>query len=330
MSSMTSRSRRPPRRGSPGAARPNGPARRPRSRSWRLPDAVRLVVAVLGVDRRPVTSAGGGGSGSCSSHGRDHGKWAVRELLHHLGQYYVPYSTKDRLLTPDRRGRTDRRRLASAAGLPQDRKTVAGQRGGPRFRHRHVGRPELLFLDEPTAVVRPARKARIPRADPGFSAREETTILLRPTTSMRRRICHAHPHPRRGRIVADGTANSLAHRSRRRRRCAGAATASISPGAWKTRLPSSGLFAELAKRSATSKCAAPALDTYWPWSSNTKPAEPIRQPAHSTEPAHEPCSLCGAARPRPRLEGIPPALKSTRRDGFQCLLRGGVRGRPCL
>src|SRR4051812_44518104 len=26
---------------------------------------------------------------------RDHGNWRVRELLHHLGTYYAPYSTSD-------------------------------------------------------------------------------------------------------------------------------------------------------------------------------------------------------------------------------------------
>src|SRR5690242_17226285 len=85
---------------------------------------------------------------------RDHGKWRVRELLAHLGRYYAPYST-DRITRP-----WDPDELVAAVGLTEHAdKKVSRLSGGQRRRLDVaigiVGRPELLFLDEPTAGFDP-------------------------------------------------------------------------------------------------------------------------------------------------------------------------------
>lgn len=77
---------------------------------------------------------------------RDHGKWRVRNLLHHLGRYYAPFSTPEtiRPADPDR--------LIDTVGLSaQADQKVAKLSGGQRRRLDVaiglIGRPELLFLD---------------------------------------------------------------------------------------------------------------------------------------------------------------------------------------
>ncbi len=111
-------------------------------------------VSVLGID------PGHGGEdwrariGVVQQSWRDHAKWRVRELLAHLGRYYAPYSTAE-LPRP-----WNADELLATVGLTE----LAGQKirrlsGGQRRRLDVaigiVGRPELLFLDEPTAGFDP-------------------------------------------------------------------------------------------------------------------------------------------------------------------------------
>jgi ABC-2 type transport system ATP-binding protein len=79
---------------------------------------------------------------------RDHAKWRVRELLAHLGAYYAGYST-ERIKRP-----WDADELLAAVGLTEQAdKRLSMLSGGQRRRLDVaigvVGRPELLFLDEP-------------------------------------------------------------------------------------------------------------------------------------------------------------------------------------
>ena len=85
---------------------------------------------------------------------RDHARWSPRNLLAHLGSYYEPYTEANRPRPHD----VDA--LISLVGLEgqADRK-IRTLSGGERRRLDVavgiVGRPELLFLDEPTAGFDP-------------------------------------------------------------------------------------------------------------------------------------------------------------------------------
>jgi len=143
---------------------------------------------------------------------RDHGKWRVRELLTHFGTYYACYSTETirRPLDPDE--------LIAAVGLTEQAdKPIKLLSGGQRRRLDVaigiVGRPELLFLDEPTAGFDPVARREFHDLVRGLAERHETTILL--TThdldeaeKLAGRIIVLN----HGRIIADGTAAELARR----------------------------------------------------------------------------------------------------------------------
>jgi ABC-2 type transport system ATP-binding protein len=143
---------------------------------------------------------------------RDHGRWRVRELLAHLGSYYACYST-------ERVGRPwDADELVAAAGLAgcADKKIKmlsGGQRRRLDVAIGLVGRPELLFLDEPTAGFDPQARRELHDLLLRLTRQDQATILL--TThdlgeadKLARRILILN----RGRIIADGTAGELAER----------------------------------------------------------------------------------------------------------------------
>lgn len=143
---------------------------------------------------------------------RDHGKWRVRELLAHLGTYYAPYSTG----TIRRPWDTDE--LMAAVGLTGHAgKKIKTLSGGQRRRLDVaigiVGRPELLFLDEPTAGFDPEARQEFHELVHRLADDHETTILL--TThdldeagKLADRIMILSG----GRIIADGSAEELARR----------------------------------------------------------------------------------------------------------------------
>ncbi|MCW5715966.1 MAG: ABC transporter ATP-binding protein [Bauldia sp.] len=141
---------------------------------------------------------------------RDHGKWRVRDLLHHLGQYYVPYST------PERTRPADTDALVAAVGLgEQADKKISTLSGGQRRRLDVaigiVGRPELLFLDEPTAGFDPQARREFHALILDLAKTEETTIVL--TThdlGEAEKLADRILMLAGGRIVADGTADELA------------------------------------------------------------------------------------------------------------------------
>ena len=143
---------------------------------------------------------------------RDHGKWRVRELLHHFGLYYAPYST-DRIRRP---WPTDE--LIEAVGLTEQAdKRIAKLSGGQRRRLDVaigiVGRPELLFLDEPTAGFDPEARREFHDLVHRLSDIEDTTILL--TThdlDEAEKLADRILILAAGRIIADGSADQLARR----------------------------------------------------------------------------------------------------------------------
>lgn len=169
-------------------------------------------VEVLGIDPLHAEEAWRARVGVVLQSWRDHARWTPRALLDHLGSYYAPFSTDARprpiptgeLLglvglsdAPDQRIITlsggQRRRLDLAAGL--------------------VGRPDLLFLDEPTAGFDPETRREFHDLVHRLADRERTTVLL--TTHD---LATAEELADRililagGRIVADGSADALARR----------------------------------------------------------------------------------------------------------------------
>jgi ABC-2 type transport system ATP-binding protein len=141
---------------------------------------------------------------------RDHRRWRVRELLDHLGRYYAPYAA------PARPRPRDTAELIASVGLTD----LAGRKvstlsGGQRRRLDLaigiVGRPELLFLDEPTAGLDPAGRREFHELVHGLADREQTTILL--TThdlGEAEKLADRILILAGGRIVADGSADQLA------------------------------------------------------------------------------------------------------------------------
>jgi ABC-2 type transport system ATP-binding protein len=131
----------------------------------------------------------------------------VRELLAHLGRYYAPY-----------RQPWDVDDLIETVGLTEHaRKRVRNLSGGQRRRLDVaigiVGRPEMLFLDEPTAGFDPEARRDFHDLVHRLADREEATILL--TThdlDEAERLADRILILAGGKIIADGSADELSRR----------------------------------------------------------------------------------------------------------------------
>jgi ABC-2 type transport system ATP-binding protein len=169
-------------------------------------------VRVLGVDPAHGSEAWRARLGVVLQSWRDHGKWRVRELLAHLGSYYAPYST------PERRRPWDADQLMEAVGLtPHARKRIGALSGGQRRRldvaMGIVGRPDLLFLDEPTAGFDPHARREFHELVHRLSDVDDTTILL--TThdlDEAEKLADRILVLAAGVIIADGSADELSRR----------------------------------------------------------------------------------------------------------------------
>ncbi|WP_219905542.1 ABC transporter ATP-binding protein [Actinopolyspora mortivallis] len=133
-------------------------------------------VSVLGTDPEQADERWRAGVGVVLQSWRDHNKWRVRELLTHLGSYYGRYSTTE----VSRPWNTDE--LIDVVGLNDHAdKRIGSLSGGQRRRldvaTGIVGKPELLFLDEPTAGFDPQARHEFHELVRDLSG-AETTILL--------------------------------------------------------------------------------------------------------------------------------------------------------
>ncbi len=167
-------------------------------------------VRVLGEDPTRADEAWRSRIGVVLQSWRDHGRWRVRDLLDHLGGFYAPYATVQR----PRPYPTDE--LIDMVGLTEHRRAKISTLSGGQRRRLDVaigivGRPELLFLDEPTAGFDPAARRDFHDLVHRLSDLHDTTILL--TThdldeaeKLADRILILH----HGRIVANGSADALA------------------------------------------------------------------------------------------------------------------------
>lgn len=141
---------------------------------------------------------------------RDHPRWSPRDLLEHLASYYVPFST------PERARPYPVDELIAMVGLKeQSTQKIRTLSGGQRRRLDVavgiVGRPELLFLDEPTAGFDPQAKREFHELLGRLAAQDATTILitthdLDEAEKLSDRILILAG----GRIVANGSADELA------------------------------------------------------------------------------------------------------------------------
>ncbi|MFD0783924.1 ABC transporter ATP-binding protein, partial [Micromonospora azadirachtae] len=169
-------------------------------------------VRVLGVDPSRGDERWRARMGVVLQSWRDHGKWRVRELLAHLGAFYAPYST-ERIRRP---WPVDE--LLDTVGLAEHGRKRVGQLSGGQRRRLDVavgivGRPELLFLDEPTVGFDPAARREFHELVHRLADLDETTILL--TTHD---LDEAEKLAERililagGRIIADGSPDELSRR----------------------------------------------------------------------------------------------------------------------
>ncbi|SHJ93365.1 ABC-2 type transport system ATP-binding protein [Nocardiopsis flavescens] len=140
---------------------------------------------------------------------RDHAAWKVRDLVDHFGRFHAPYAE------PGRPRPYDTDELLASLGLEeQSHKRLRTLSGGQRRRVDValglVGRPELLFLDEPTTGLDPQARRDFHELVHRLTDEDDTTVLL--TTHD---LAEAEKLADRvlilagGRIVADGSADRL-------------------------------------------------------------------------------------------------------------------------
>jgi ABC-2 type transport system ATP-binding protein len=166
-------------------------------------------VTVLGVDPAHGNENWRARLGVVLQSWRDHGKWKVRELLGHLGLYYAPYST-DSITRP-----WDTDELIAAVGLTEhaDKKIMklsGGQRRRLDVAIGIVGRPELLFLDEPTAGFDPEARREFHDLVHALSDANTTILLTTHDLDEAEKLADRILILAGGTIIADGTADELA------------------------------------------------------------------------------------------------------------------------
>ncbi|MGW0252312.1 ABC transporter ATP-binding protein [Nocardia goodfellowii] len=169
-------------------------------------------VSVLGIDPADGDERWRARVGVVLQSWRDHGKWRVRELLDHLGTFYLPYSTGEV------RRPWDTDQLLGLVGLTEQAgakiKTLSGgQRRRLDVAIGIVGRPEVLFLDEPTAGFDPEARREFHDLIHRLADDQQTTVLL--TThdlDEAEKLADKILILAGGRIIADGSADELSRR----------------------------------------------------------------------------------------------------------------------
>jgi ABC-2 type transport system ATP-binding protein len=166
-------------------------------------------VRVLGEDPAQAGDAWRARVGVVLQSWRDHARWTPRRLLEQLGGYFLAYST------PERTRPYEVDWLLDTVGLVEHADRKIGTLSGGQRRRLDVavgiiGRPELLFLDEPTAGFDPQARRDFHDLVHRLSDLEGTSILL--TThdlAEAERLADRMLILADGRIVADGSAEAL-------------------------------------------------------------------------------------------------------------------------
>ena len=166
-------------------------------------------VRVLGEDPAQAGDAWRARVGVVLQSWRDHARWTPRRLLQQLGGYFVAYST------PERTRPYEVEWLLDTVGLQEHADRKIGTLSGGQRRRLDVavgiiGRPELLFLDEPTAGFDPQARRDFHDLVHRLSDLEGTSILL--TThdlAEAERLADRMLILADGHIVAEGSAEAL-------------------------------------------------------------------------------------------------------------------------
>ncbi len=164
-------------------------------------------VEVLGVDPATAGDAWRARVGLVLQSWRDHAKWRVRELLDYLGGFYAPFSD----VVPRPWPIDD---LLAAVGLADDADTPIGKLSGGRRRRLDVasgliGRPELLFLDEPTAGFDPQARREFHDLLATLSALNTTVLMTTHDLDEAAKVASRILMLVDGRIIADGSPEEL-------------------------------------------------------------------------------------------------------------------------
>jgi ABC-2 type transport system ATP-binding protein len=167
-------------------------------------------VSVLGTDPATGNEAWRARLGVVLQSWRDHKFWRVRELLAYLARFYAPFATAAVSRPWDVDELIDVVGLAESANIK-----IISLSGGLRRRLDVaigiVGRPEVVFLDEPTAGFDPHARRDFHELVHRLSDFDNTTILM--TThdlDEAEKVADRILVLDEGRIVADGSADQLA------------------------------------------------------------------------------------------------------------------------
>jgi ABC-2 type transport system ATP-binding protein len=134
-------------------------------------------VSVLGADPALADERWRARVGVVLQSWRDHGRWRVREFLASQGRYYEPYATARRPRPWEVGALLAAVDLTAQAGA-RIRLLSGGQRRRLDVAAGLVGRPELMFLDEPTAGLDPQGRRDFHDLVRRVAAGGDTTILL--------------------------------------------------------------------------------------------------------------------------------------------------------
>ncbi|MDO5739177.1 MAG: ABC transporter ATP-binding protein [Ornithinimicrobium sp.] len=165
-------------------------------------------VEVLGQDPARAPEAWRARVGVVLQSWRDHGTWRVHELLDVIGGYYAPYST------PQIRRPWPTEELLERVGLSEHaRQRIDSLSGGQRRRldvaAGLVGRPELLFLDEPTTGLDPAGRRDVHDLLSDVADLETTVLMTTHDLAEAETVADRLLILAGGTIVADGTPDAL-------------------------------------------------------------------------------------------------------------------------
>jgi len=165
-------------------------------------------VEVLGVDPATAPESWRARVGVVLQSWRDHGTWRVRELLEVISAYYPPYSTE----TVRRPWPADE--LLERVGLQEHaRQRIDKLSGGQRRRLDVaiglVGRPELLFLDEPTTGLDPAGRRDVHDLISDLVDLDTTILMTTHDLAEAEKVADRVVIIDRGRLVVSGTPREL-------------------------------------------------------------------------------------------------------------------------